>query len=211
MLHYKSNITRKTYRKHGNILRLDSPNPCLSWRRYSGLLYEKPSSKQEANNLMKGKIISIGAVVFLVLLATVLAADIEGNWIVKMPLVLPTPGRVADIDANWIARMPVEIVFYFSVDGTKLTGTVTDHQGKAAIQDGKMNGDAISFFVIRNSSGRDVKMVYSGKVAKNEIEFSWTAPGVGMSPQKLIAKREFLRDNDYIPRRISTPVKPLIR
>ncbi len=160
---------------------------------------------------MKCKILSIGAIAFLVRLAPGLAADIEGNWIAKTPLVLSTPGRVDDLDENWIARMPVEIVFYFSVDGTKLTGTVADHQGKAAIQDGKMNGDEISFFVIRNASGKNVKLVYSGKVAKNEIVFIWTAQSGEISPQKLVAKREFLRDNDYIPRRIAVPVQPWLR
>jgi hypothetical protein len=160
---------------------------------------------------MKSKMISIGAALFLLLLPVVWAADIEGNWIVKMPLFLLTPGRVADIDENWIARMPVEIVFYFRVDGTKLTGSVTDHQGKAEIREGKISGDEISFFIVRNSAGKDIKLVYFGKVAENEIEFSWTAQSVSTSPQKLTAKREFLRDNDYIPRRTTSPVRPWSR
>jgi hypothetical protein len=143
------------------------------------------------NNLVKSKIISIGAVVFLVLLPVVWGADIEGNWIAKVP---------------WF-----DTVFYFSVDGTKLTGSVTDHQGKAEIREGKINGDEISFFVVRNSAGKDIKLVYFGKAAENEIVLSWTSHGVSTSPQKLIAKREFLRNNDYIHRAISAPVKPLIR
>jgi hypothetical protein len=135
---------------------------------------------------MKSKILSIGAFVFLVLLPVAWAADIDGNWIAKVP---------------WF-----DTVFYFSADGTKLTGTMTDHLGITVIQEGKIDGAEITFFVIRNYAGKEVKLAYYGRVAENEIIFSWTAQDVKMRPQKLVAKREFLRDNDYIPSRISTPV-----
>jgi hypothetical protein len=141
---------------------------------------------------MPDKILLIGICVFLFLSPVVCAADIEGSWIAK----------------SWDVWPRGEITFRFRVDGAKLTGTLADHQGEAAIQEGKINGDEISFFVIRSSAGGEAKLVYSGKIAENEINFSWTVQGTDMRPQKLNAKREFLRNNDYIPRRTTVPVRP---
>ena len=141
---------------------------------------------------MKSKILSIAAVVSLGLVMTAQAGDIEGSWIAKI----------------WDSLLIDETVFSFTVDGTKLTGSVTDRQGKAAIQEGKIDGDEISFFVIRKSAGKETKLVYYGKAAENEIELSWIMQGTGMRPQRLVVKREFLRDNDYIQRPKATPIQP---
>ena len=62
--------------------------------------------------------------------------------------------------------------FTFKVDGEKLTGTAASPQGEVQIQDGKVSGDAISFVLVRNFGGNDVKINYKGKAAGDEIKFS---------------------------------------
>jgi len=90
-----------------------------------------------------------------------------------------------------------------------LTGTVSGPQGRFVINDGKIRGDKIYFVVIHNSAGKEWKVVYKGKVSLNEIKFTREFQGVKMEPLEFIARREFLRHNDYIPRPIRVPVKPL--
>ena len=51
----------------------------------------------------------------------------------------------------------VETIFSFKVNGTELTGTVTNAQGKTVIREGKINGDEISFVVIRSVGGNEKK------------------------------------------------------
>ena len=134
---------------------------------------------------MKSKILSIGPFLVLALLTSAWAADILGNWIVKVQ------GRQGG----------VETVFSFIVSGTELTGTVANAQGETAIREGKINGDEISFVVIRSVLGNNMRLVYKGKVALNEIKFVREVEGGMGQPQEFIAKREFPRDGDI-------PVQP---
>ena len=137
---------------------------------------------------MKNKILSIAAFLLLGLLTSAWAGDLLelGNWIL--------PG-------NWISKEigrqgTVETVFSFKVDGTKLTGTVSDPQGETAISEGKINGDKISFVLIRGSGKSEMRLVYRGTVALNEIKFTLKAPGGTGQPQEFIARREFPRNGD---------------
>jgi len=128
---------------------------------------------------MRNKTLSISAVVMLPLLTSVWAADIIGKWFAQVP------GR----------QGTVQTVFTFRVDGTKLSGTVSNPQGETAISNGKINGDEISFVVIANLGGNQMKLAYKGKVAGDEIKFTRELQGTGQ-PQEFIAKREFQRNGD---------------
>jgi hypothetical protein len=89
----------------------------------------------------------------------------------------------ADISGTWKAEFTApdgsarQNTFTFKQDGEKLTGTVASAMGEAQIQDGKVTGEAVSFFVMRNFGGNDVKLSYAGKVAGNEIKFKVSFEG----------------------------------
>ena len=137
---------------------------------------------------MKSRILSIGTFVLLVLLAPVWATDITGTWIATMPIPYGT----------------VETAFHFKVEGKKVTGTVRDYQGETVISEGKIEGDEISFVVIRSLSGHNLQETYKGKIGIDEIKFT-CGVGEGMGqPKKFIAKREFQRNGDV-------PVLPSIK
>jgi hypothetical protein len=152
---------------------------------------------------MKNKIPSIGAVVLLALLTSVWAADIFGKWIAQVQTY-----EQADASAGPYSLLLGETIFSFKVDGTKLTGTVSDPQGETAISEGKINGDEISFVVvIRSFGGNERKLVYKGKVSLNEITFTREVAGGMRQPQEFIAKREFPRHGDVPVRSIQVPVE----
>jgi hypothetical protein len=116
---------------------------------------------------MKVKILLIGAVVLLALTAAY-AADITGKWVAEMQ------GR----------NGPTQTTFTFKVDGAKLTGTMQGAQGEPAeITEGKVDGDNISFVVVRNMGGNEMKITYKGKVSGDEFKFTrefQAPPGGGM-------------------------------
>jgi hypothetical protein len=101
----------------------------------------------------------------------------------------------ADFTGKWTAQAQgVEITLIFNVDGTTLTGTVNNPQaGETAIKDGKINGDDISFYVVRKVGESDVKITWKGKAAGDEIKFTREAQGMGGpgggSAMEIIAKR----------------------
>ena len=129
---------------------------------------------------MKTRILSIVAIALVAMLASAWAADVAGKWVAQIP------GRQGT---------PTETTFNFKVDGDKLTGTMSNPQGETAISEGKINGNEISFVVIRNIGGNEMKLAYKGKVAGDEIKFTCELQGGGQ-PQEFIAKREFQRNGD---------------
>ena len=85
------------------------------------------------------------------------AADISGAW-----------KGTADLQGQAIER-----TFVFKVDGAKLTGeTTSELLGKSAIEDGKIDGDNISFTITANFQGNAMKMTYKGKVSGDTIKLS---------------------------------------
>jgi hypothetical protein len=84
----------------------------------------------------------------------------------------------ADISGNWkgTAEGPngaIERTFVFKQDGTKLTGeTTSEFLGKSVINDGKVEGDDISFSITANFNGNETKLAYKGKISGDEIKLT---------------------------------------
>ena len=98
------------------------------------------------------------AVLFVALgSVTALAADFNGKW-------------TAQVESP---RGTQTVTFNFHVDGSKLTGTVSTRRGDTEIQDGKVDGDNISFDQVMNFNGNEFKISYTGKAEGDDsIHFS---------------------------------------
>jgi hypothetical protein len=110
------------------------------------------------------------------LVFTAFAADVTGKWTAQVP------GRQGNT---------TETTFNFKADGAKLTGTMSGRNGDVEITDGKISADEISFVVVRNFNGNEIKMVYKGKVSGGEIKFTRTMEGGqgGGQPVEFTAKK----------------------
>ena len=100
-----------------------------------------------------------------------LAADVTGTWKGSME----TPQGTRETTLN------------LKADGNTLTGTITGRRGDTPIQDGKIKGDTISFNVVRNFNGNEVKMEYKGKLKGDELNLDVSA---GERSFKLTLKRQ---------------------
>ena len=100
-------------------------------------------------------------------------------------IVLALDAFAADISGTWKATAEgpngsMERTFVFQVDGTKVTGdTTSPMMGKSVINDGKIDGDNVTFTITANFGGNDVKINYKGKVSGNEIRFTSEMAGGG--------------------------------
>jgi hypothetical protein len=65
-----------------------------------------------------------------------------------------------------------ETTFNFKVEGTTLTGTMASTRGESTISEGKVNGDEISFVVVRKMGENEMKTTWKGKVSGDEIKFT---------------------------------------
>jgi hypothetical protein len=85
----------------------------------------------------------------------------------------------ADINGKWTAAIETprgtqNVTFDFKVDGGTVTGKVTSQRGDSDIQDGKLDGDSLSFVQVLNFNGNEMKASYTGKVDGDTIKFTRT-------------------------------------
>ena len=103
--------------------------------------------------------------------------------------------KAGGINGKWIAELPGrdgqtrETTFNFKAEGNKLTGAVSGRGGDNPISDGQINGDDVSFTVTATFRDNEVKLLYKGKLAGNEIHFTRTREGGDQPPQEFTAKR----------------------
>ncbi|MGD0871210.1 MAG: hypothetical protein ABSB88_16775 [Bryobacteraceae bacterium] len=90
----------------------------------------------------------------------------------------------ADISGNWKGTaenqgQSIQRTFTFKVDGAKLTGeTNSEMLGKSTIDDGKVDGDTISFSITANLGGNEMKITYKGKISGDTIKLTSQFPGM---------------------------------
>jgi hypothetical protein len=106
------------------------------------------------------------------------------KWLVLTALVFSLTASAADISGTWKGTAqtqngPVNRTFVFKVDGNKLTGeTTSDLLGKSTIEDGKIDGDNVSFTLTVTFQGNEGKILYKGKVEGDEIKFTVEIPAL---------------------------------
>ncbi len=109
----------------------------------------------------------------------------------------------ADFNGKWTAEVPsrqggtTTTTFTFKVDSGKLTGTMSNQMGDMEITNGKVDGDNISFDVVRTFNDNKVTLTYTGKVdGSGGIKFARTMSGMpgggggqAPPPQEFTAKK----------------------
>lgn len=90
----------------------------------------------------------------------------------------------ADVTGTWkgSAETPngtIERTFVFKAEGDKLTGeTSTEMFGKSTIEDGKVDGDNISFSIKMKFQDNEMKITYKGKVTGDTLKLSGSIEGM---------------------------------
>jgi hypothetical protein len=111
----------------------------------------------EGMNRMKKQLLLGCVILVLALAATAVAADVSGKWVAERQ------GQNGQT---------MTTTFTLKADGTTLTGTVSGRMGDTEISEGKINGDEISFVVVTKMGEMEMKRLYKGKVAVDEIKFT---------------------------------------
>ncbi len=113
--------------------------------------------------------------------------------LVLLSCALAVAAFAADVTGKWTAETqgpngPRTTTFNLKADGSTLTGTVSGRQADTEISDGKVDGDTITFSVVREMQGNKIKMTYTGKVSGNEIQFKMMREGSDKA-QEMTAKK----------------------
>ncbi len=93
-------------------------------------------------------------------------------------LLLAAAAFAAGVSGTWKATSEgpngaMERTFVFQVDGAKLTGETTSSLlGKSVIENGKVEGDSLSFGITARMQDNELKINYKGKVSGDTIKLS---------------------------------------
>lgn len=104
---------------------------------------------------------------FLLLAGFAVAADINGKW------------------TGEIVGQNMEIAFTFKAEGTKLTGVHIVNGQETPIEEGKIDGNNISFTVTLNM-GEEMKIPHKGTISGDEIKMTYEMMG---QPGEILVKR----------------------
>ena len=98
----------------------------------------------------------------------------------------------ADITGTWTAAFDTQVgvqnyTYTFKVEGNKLTGHVKSQYSDTDIQEGKINGDDISFVENLTFEGMPLRIVYKGKLSGDEIKLTRVVADI--FTEEAVAKR----------------------
>ena len=111
-------------------------------------------------------------------------------------VVLLTVARVfaADITGTWKASFDTQIgqqnyTYEFVVKGTTLTGKIQSEMGGTTeILQGKVEGDKVSFVEVFKFEGNEIQITYTGQVTSND-EIKFTRQVAEFATEEIVAKR----------------------
>jgi hypothetical protein len=131
---------------------------------------------------MKGKVLSVGAIVLF-----------------AVALFGVTPASAQNVAGRWTAKVPgaqgqgeSDVTLVLKVDGSTVTGTLNNSQmpGDVEIKEGKVTGDEISFSLMRTIGQQEVKVLWKGKFAGDEIKFTRSTEGnAAGAPTEIVVRR----------------------
>ena len=100
-------------------------------------------------------------IVFLLAAGLACGADIDGKWEGEMDMMGQT--------------MPIS--YTFKAEGNVLTGSTPVMDQELEIQDGKIDGNNISFSIVMDMMGEKTKIDYKGVLSGDELKLSFDMMG----------------------------------
>jgi hypothetical protein len=118
------------------------------------------------------------------------------QWFAVVTLVLGvlvSPVMAADITGKWTASFDTQIgqqnyTYEFVVKDGALTGKAKSDNGETALQNGKVEGDTVTFVENLTFQGMDIKIEYTGKITSAD-EIKFTRKVADFATEELVAKR----------------------
>src|SRR5436190_5540359 len=96
-------------------------------------------------------------------------------------LALPSVAFAADLSGTWKSEFDSQIgrqkyTYTLKQEGDKLTGKanseINDQKRETPLSEGKLDGDKVSFVEMLNFDGNDLRIVYTGTIASNEMKLT---------------------------------------
>jgi len=101
--------------------------------------------------------------------------------------------HAADISGQWAASFDTQIgqqnyTYTFAVKDGMVTGKAKSANGESDIQEGKIDGDKLTFVENLTFQGMEIRIQYTGKIVSND-EIKFTRQVADFATEELVAKR----------------------
>jgi erythromycin esterase len=106
------------------------------------------------------------------------------------------PAIQASVDGQWTISMPgsaTNVLLELRSDGAHLAGSLSGPNGKLEIINGSIAADTISFETVMKLGGKEITVVYQGRVNGDAIELTVHSQAAG-GEERLTAKRRDAKD-----------------
>lgn len=116
------------------------------------------------------------------------------RWTIALAALTLWASFAADIDGKWTAQIegrrgPRTEILMLKVADNALTGSLQGGRGEPVqISNGTIDGDNISFTVVREFQGNKMTQEYKGKISGNELKL--TVSGGRRGPAEVTYKKE---------------------
>jgi hypothetical protein len=104
-----------------------------------------------------------------------------------------SPLLAADITGKWTASFDTQIgqqnyTYTLAVKDSTVTGKAKSDNGESELQDGKVEGDKVTFVEILTFQGMELRIQYTGKIVSDD-EIKFTRQVADFATEELVAKR----------------------
>jgi hypothetical protein len=106
------------------------------------------------------------------------------KWLLALFAAFALTASAAEVNGTWKASVEtpngaMESTFVLKVDGAKVTGTASMGQmGETAISEGKVEGDTVTFAVVRQGQNGEFRINYKGTVTGDEMKLNASIPNM---------------------------------
>jgi hypothetical protein len=115
------------------------------------------------------------------------------QWFVLACWLAAGAASAQDLSGKWTATAlnnNVAVTLDLKVAGSLVTGFILNPQsGSAEIKDGRIDGDKISFHVLRTANNATNKILWQGTIHGEEIHFTRSVEGAPGPVMEIVAKR----------------------
>jgi hypothetical protein len=104
----------------------------------------------------------------------------------------PLPLLATEVAGKWKGQMESgdrEVIFDLKAEGGKVTGTMSDPEGKPRpITEGELNGDDISMTIASEWQGEPVKLLAKGKIQGDQMKLTLSSENGEWSTEVALKK-----------------------
>lgn len=108
-------------------------------------------------------------------------------WITAILMLLSTLLSAADLTGKWTGQFDfngnaVPLILDLKTSGASLTGKVSGlPTDNAEIKDGKIDGNTVTFWLMTEYQGNAIKLLWTGKISADQIDFTMGTEDGGFS------------------------------